>query len=451
MRKKKIFAIVLTAALVAGGLGVFAYAQADDGHLVAFDQPFRCAYIEPDVDSVAANTELSGHYSWNFHIHNNSEQPVDSPTISVESSSHPEWFPDGTFPASWLRDKLDPGEKWYQVSALSSTEPIIFTLGYDCSRTMEPLAIPAGGGEQMVTIKVKPVDERYTTNPYMRIFVSGTVVDHTEPEGAVATINPEGVTWDFRDWGLEVEYTFTAELQVENPLDVDLLHKPHVNMFVESAEFLSEEPGTSTSIYDEILGGEITYSVATAGDWQWTRIIADCWLVEYKPLLQPLFEHEPMTGKKLVGQGACVEWTYPNQTDVNHLDTGFLLTNPDCVSEIAIERISVFGHDGTVLYEGPLRVKVNDDWEVYTGPLKPHEKLQTSLSYYGLPEITHEVEMWYTVEIFWAWTDKEGLPLTGWAASVNVVRDGDTGEAIDIIMWGTTQMVNMKQKFEPKD
>ena len=160
--------------------------------------------------------------------------------------------------------------------------------------------------------------------------------------------------------------------------------------------------------------------------------------------------HVPMTGQKLVGQGACAEWTYPDQTDVNHLKTGFFVTNPDCVSEITIERISVFAYDGTVVYEGSLRVKVDDEWEVYTGPLKPHETLQTGLEYYDLPELTHEVEMWYTVEIFWSGV-KEGLPLTGWAGSMNVVRDADTGEAIDIIMWGTTQMVNMEQALDSED
>jgi hypothetical protein len=157
-----------------------------------------------------------------------------------------------------------------------------------------------------------------------------------------------------------------------------------------------------------------------------------------------------MTGQKLVGQGVCIEWTWPGQSVVNHLDTGFFLTNPDCVSKITIDHICVFAYDGTALYEGPLRVKVNDEWEEYTGTLEPHQTLQTSLSYYELPEITHEVEMWYTVEVFWAWTDKEGLPLTGWAGSSNVVRDADNGEAIDIIPWSTTQMINMEQKLEPE-
>jgi len=160
--------------------------------------------------------------------------------------------------------------------------------------------------------------------------------------------------------------------------------------------------------------------------------------------------HEPMTGQKLVGQGSYAEWTYPGETDVNHLLSGFFLTNPDCVSEITIERISVFAYDGTVVHEGSLRVKVDDTWEEYTGPLKPHETIQTGLESYDLPELTHEVEMWYTVEIFWTWTDKKGLPLTGWAGSFIVVRDAETDEAIEIIMWGATQMVNMEQKLTPE-
>ena len=160
--------------------------------------------------------------------------------------------------------------------------------------------------------------------------------------------------------------------------------------------------------------------------------------------------HEPMTGQKLVSYGVYIVWTFPGQNYVNNLETGFLLTNPDCVSEIDIERISIFGCDGTALYEGPLRVKVNDHWEVYTGPLQPHEKIQTGLSYYDLPPINLEIEMWYTVEIFWTWTDKKGLPLIGWASTVNVLRDANTGEAIDIISWGAAQMVNMEQELEPK-
>ena len=154
--------------------------------------------------------------------------------------------------------------------------------------------------------------------------------------------------------------------------------------------------------------------------------------------------HEPMTGQKLVGSGVFAEWTYPDGPNAK-MGTGFLITNHDCVSEITIDRIFVFAFDGTVVYEGPLRVKIDHAWEEHTGLVKPHETLQTSLEYYDLPEITGELEMIYTVEIFWRWTNKEGLPLTGWAWTSQVKRDVDTEEAVDIAMNDMTQMVNMEQ------
>jgi len=294
---KKIIALMLVVVLLAGiGFGSFAYAQTTDpGQLIAFDQPFRVAKMNSDTDSIAAYEELTGHYSWNLHIHNLSGETVNDPTISVESVAHPEWFPDVTFPTSWTHDPLSPGEKWYEVSALSTEEDLItFTLGYDCSRTMEPLEIPPGGGIQKVTIKVKPVDERYTSNPYMQIGIPGNVIagSNQEPEGATAIVAAgQHVLWGFHDWALGTEYTFSIYLQVENPFDANLVHKPHINIYVETASHPVGEPGDSTTIYDEILGGDITYSVAP-NTWQWDHTIGDCWQVGYEPLYQLL--HEPM-------------------------------------------------------------------------------------------------------------------------------------------------------------
>lgn len=102
------------------------------------------------------------------------------------------------------------------------------------------------------------------------------------------------------------------------------------------------------------------------------------------------------------------------------------------------------------MYEDSLIVKVGDDeWGVYTWPLKPHETLQTGLEYYDLSELTQELEMMYTVEIFWRWTDKEGLPLTGWAWTSQVKRDAGGG-AVEIALHDVTQMVNMEQVLEPE-
>ena len=135
--------------------------------------------------------------------------------------------------------------------------------------------------------------------------------------------------------------------------------------------------------------------------------------------------HEPMTGQKLVGQGTYAEWE--DDGILNYMDAYILLTNPDGVSEITIDRISVFTYDGILVYEGPLRVKVDGDWGEYTGPMKPHQTLETVLSFYDLPGGDREVDMAYTVEVFWTWTDKDGLPLIGWVSGA-LVRQDNGGE-----------------------
>jgi len=158
--------------------------------------------------------------------------------------------------------------------------------------------------------------------------------------------------------------------------------------------------------------------------------------------------------QKLVGFGGCAEWSYPDEPDlVNHLEMGFFVENPDCVSEIAIDRVCIFASDGTVIYEGPLGVEADDEWEEYTGPLKPHEKLLTGLEYYELPPPKSEAEILcaYTVEIFWSGA-KDGLPLTGWATTLNVVRKAtEPYDVVDIMVWRTTQMVNMEQVLDSED
>ena len=122
-------------------------------------------------------------------------------------------------------------------------------------------------------------------------------------------------------------------------------------------------------------------------------------------------------------------------------------------SEIAIDHVCIFASDGDLLYEGPLRVEADDEWEEYTGPLKPHEKLLTGLEYYELPPPKSEAEILcaYTVEIFWSGA-KEGLPLTGWATTLNVVRKAtEPYDVVDIMVWRTTQMVNMEQALDSED
>ena len=151
---------------------------------------------------------------------------------------------------------------------------------------------------------------------------------------------------------------------------------------------------------------------------------------------------EPMTRGKLVGQGSYAEW----EDDGIHklLNAAFILTNPDAVSEITVDRISVFAYDGRLVYEGPLlKWREEIPWDE---PMKPHETRHSDLDQYlsGF-EWPSESGVWmlFTVEIVWTKSHKGGLPLAGWVGSAIIRRDSE-GHLIELELAGSTEMVNME-------
>jgi len=153
--------------------------------------------------------------------------------------------------------------------------------------------------------------------------------------------------------------------------------------------------------------------------------------------------------QKLVGLGSYVP-SFEMEGAHCNANSGFILTNPNCISDITIERVCVFAYDGTVVYEGPLlHWREETPWPE---PMKPHETRESELSQYVSDfEWPSESEEWmiFTVEIFW--TGSGGLPLTGWVSSAIIKRDAATHALIDIELGGVVQMVNMEQKLEPED
>jgi len=145
--------------------------------------------------------------------------------------------------------------------------------------------------------------------------------------------------------------------------------------------------------------------------------------------------HQPMTGQKLVGYGACGEAFFEDIGETGTVQTVFFFINPDCVSEITIDRVSIFDLYGEVLHEV---VPVGDD-----AILEPHEISAVELHDYLNPE---GPLMPVTVEIFWTKSHKKGLPLTGWIQTAYyIVDDGDLVE----LSVGVTEMVNMEQVLLP--
>ena len=159
-------------------------------------------------------------------------------------------------------------------------------------------------------------------------------------------------------------------------------------------------------------------------------------------------EH-PMIGQKLVGHGGWYQ--FPLNPDGTYLQEAgsFTLTNPDCVSQIMIDRIFFFSMDGEVLYDS-----VEDGWpgeeQPWTEPVKPHEirwiEVDSLMWRLGIgPAVAV-----FTIEVFWTWIDKEGLPLTGWA-NTSIVKRSAEGDLIGFESLSETQLVNLEQELKPKD
>ena len=154
--------------------------------------------------------------------------------------------------------------------------------------------------------------------------------------------------------------------------------------------------------------------------------------------------HEPMTGQKLVGYGFYGTHDLEELDDATYdLHTMFTFTNPDGVSEISIERISIYAEDGKVMYEGPL---LHPDGKTpWTEPMEPHETRFVIAFPPGipmLPDLTMPLNA-IIIEIFWSWTEEEGLPLTGWQQS-GCLRSDAEGNLIDVGVVWEAQMVNME-------
>lgn len=173
-------------------------------------------------------------------------------------------------------------------------------------------------------------------------------------------------------------------------------------------------------------------------------------------------EHQPAKDQKLVGVGHLGEKTYP-WGSIKH-QTVFRFTNPDCVEEIAITKVSIISENETVIYEGPY-IDVtgpsnNPVRTVIDEPMSPHEVRNLPLFYYmwtggGLdPNDLTANDNWlsssdaqdtdmafYTLEVEW---EAKGAvsPLIGWQQ----FRRQEYRSDGTYRMAAESQMVNLKQR-----
>jgi len=155
--------------------------------------------------------------------------------------------------------------------------------------------------------------------------------------------------------------------------------------------------------------------------------------------------HEPMTGHKLYAMGSM--GTYPSGLQV---DLAVSFTNPDCVSDITIERVSIIRDDGEVMFEGKLSELPASP--PYVDVLEPHQVAGIMVAFY-IPDgsggwLSYEEALAlpprsYIVEIFYSVSQDGGLPLTG--ERHTAMRS--LGE-VDPSCFVTVPMVNIEQVLE---
>lgn len=300
------------ALLYAVAIAAPGYAQEAPSDLSIYQIVSHYVTLPMGATSAPAGTPQQGNRNWNVFLNNDSQTAVTNASVTVNSGYDASLFRWGSFDslASFPQTKtmatLQPGQQW-EPSTISSDIPVNFTLGYDSTRTLSPATIPAGGGQQTVTVTFRPVDPRFTPGPHV---CTNIVLESEIPGVTVASAtNPANLDqgellntiddsfglyqWQLCQLQLNKQYTFTATLNVPNSTGAALDYQPAVNIRDESAvEVLGAYTGPSVSLPEPTLdgnapgSGQVTYAVAET-DRTWTAKRAESWDVIYPGTPKP--------------------------------------------------------------------------------------------------------------------------------------------------------------------
>ena len=236
-----------------------------DGHVLIGE-------VGPGADAVQASQVLNGTWSW-FFVIDDFGVAVTNPTIIVDSGFPLSDFPGGlggatSFPVTMTEAALNPGESFFGNPLAQfgvTTIPVTMSPGFDSTRSVAPLTIPVGGGNQQLTVTITP----RTTGPGYKVSVDGAI-----PGITVSQVSGPS---DMNDLQAGTTYTLVYDVNVPNPFGVPFSFKPnvHVNGGTSSSSFdCCTGPTNSISFPDSTLDGgtvgrgHVTYSVdQTVNSW----------------------------------------------------------------------------------------------------------------------------------------------------------------------------------------
>ncbi len=236
---KKTLLVTLAALAVTVGVGWAAQAGTFSGPegVSQRNLTFWTAGMRP----VRASSKLDFSTSWLFSIF--SQGSLTNPSITVNSGYPSSDFPGiSGFPVTQSQSSLAPG----QVMSLALPSSIVTrtTPGFDSSRSVDTRLVPAGGGQQVVTVSVDLTDARYAPGGVLQIAfpmdVAGeagacgtTTAASSAPFSASCSVSGDGtVHWatcvSNCDGSLQLNdpVVFTAILSIPNPSPRPIIHVP---------------------------------------------------------------------------------------------------------------------------------------------------------------------------------------------------------------------------------
>ena len=262
--------------------------------------------VSPDTTNVSSTTIQHGNRSWMAIINNNMQSDATNAAISFNSGYNPTLFDAvSAFPVSTNFGTLPAGG--LQIAKLfpsGDSMPVDYMLGYDSTKTTNVASIPAGGGQQTVTITVTPKDSRYvpSTNSdisfHLFVFADSsipgvTVASTTDPnnldqgEQVLTTVDPGQAHWQLGSPQINKTYTFTATLNVPNDTGAPFDFQPIVQLDGQRhTDVVNDQVGPSVTAPEPTLDGStpgmgaMTFS-ADGSNHIWSARHADIYGVVY--------------------------------------------------------------------------------------------------------------------------------------------------------------------------
>ena len=374
---KKIIAIVLAALLVAGGLGSLAYAQTDPVNEVSVSFHNNWIY-DVDGDTFSnSDSPVTGRKSWHSGAENPWDEtgaPVTALALNLNSTLEFDEFRQENLvsedppPYEWFFGDI-PQEGWRADASVGFMSPdvfpVTFTPGFDASRSVDKTEFLQSEvtQTQILTITLTPgettgglsigigANENNLVNPVITPPTSGDDF-HLSPDGHRIDIWPVGLELG-EEWSITVEIEVAPKVpKVEFMPFVDVKYYEELDSDTTSGGFISYSAGDPADGVGTWTWSAEPWNAEGSYQWEWTEAVIKG--VAWQPYSREIpVPHQPMTGQKLVGEGFYGKLDFAGTTVYHH--PMFTFTNPDCVSEITIERVSIFDRYGTALYEGPLK------------------------------------------------------------------------------------------------